>query len=140
MIREFKIDDLETVMKIWLETNIEAHNFIDKSYWQENFNMVEEMLPVSKIYVYETNHIIQGFIGLMDSYIAGIFINANSQSMGIGRDLLDYVKDKCTELHLQVYKKNLRAVQFYLRENFLVSNEQIDEGTGEVELVLNWSK
>jgi putative acetyltransferase len=44
MIREFKIDDLETVMKIWLETNIEAHNFIDKSYRQENYKMVEEML------------------------------------------------------------------------------------------------
>jgi putative acetyltransferase len=28
MIRRFKIDDLDIVMKIWLESNIKAHDFI----------------------------------------------------------------------------------------------------------------
>ena len=34
MIREFKIKDLERVMESWLESNIDAHSFIDKKYWE----------------------------------------------------------------------------------------------------------
>ena len=139
MIREFKTDELDTIMKIWLETNIQSHDFIDKSYWQGNYEMVKEMLPDSTILVYGDNNTIHGFIGLMGSCIAGIFINANSQSKGIGKALLDYVKEECSELSLQVYKKNHRALKFYLREDFVVSGEQVDENTGEVELVMNWN-
>lgn len=139
MIRNFKIDELDTVMKIWLETNIQAHDFINLSYWQGNYEMVKEMLPASTIFVYEDNNKIQGFVGLMGSDIAGIFTNANSQSKGIGKALLDYAKEIRSELSLKVYKKNVRAVKFYLREDFVVSNEQIDENTGEVELGMNWT-
>ncbi|MBP1927187.1 hypothetical protein J2Z76_003060 [Sedimentibacter acidaminivorans] len=32
MIRKFNIDELETVMKIWLETNIATHDFISEDY------------------------------------------------------------------------------------------------------------
>jgi glyoxylase-like metal-dependent hydrolase (beta-lactamase superfamily II)/ribosomal protein S18 acetylase RimI-like enzyme len=140
MIRKFKLDDLEAVMKIWLDTNIETHDFINQCYWQGNYEMVREMLPDSTLFVYETNDTIQGFIGLMGNYVAGIFINKNYQSKGIGKELLDYVKEKYTELDLQVYKKNTRAVKFYLREEFVVSKEQMDDGTGEVELVLKWTR
>lgn len=138
MIRKLKPDELETVMKIWLETNTMAHVFIDKSYWQENYAMVKKMLPDSSVFIYETNNVIQGFIGLTDHYIAGLFVDENNQSKGIGKGLIDYVKENHSELSLHVYKKNDRAVKFYLREGFAASIEQIDENTGEVELVLNW--
>ncbi|MEN6349121.1 MAG: N-acetyltransferase [Syntrophomonas sp.] len=140
MIRRFKIDELDIVMKIWLESNIKAHDFISKSYWQGNYEVVKEMLPNATIFIYEDNSIIQGFVGLMEGYIAGIFINESSRSQGLGKALLDYVKANRSELSLQVYKKNARAVKFYLREDFAVSKEQIDENTGEVEIIMNWTK
>ncbi len=140
MVRTFTIEDLDVVMKIWLETNIQSHDFIDKGYWQGNYKMVKEMLPDSTIFVYGHNNTIHGFIGLTGNYIAGIFVAANSQSGGRGKALLDYVKKKCSELSLHVYKKNHRALKFYLREDFVVSREQVDKNTGEVELVLNWTK
>ncbi|MFD2115187.1 GNAT family N-acetyltransferase [Paenibacillus yanchengensis] len=140
MIRKFEIIELDAVMKIWLETNSTAHDFIDKSYWQGNYERVKEMLPNATIFVYESNNIIQGFIGLMGSYIAGIFVNAASQSKGVGKLLLEYVKENNAELSLQVYKKNARAITFYLREDFVISNEKMDEDTGELELEMNWSK
>ncbi len=43
MIRKFKNEELDTVMSIWLETNMKAHDFINKSYWQGNYDMVKEM-------------------------------------------------------------------------------------------------
>ena len=140
MIRKLKIDELEIVMKIWLKTNIEAHNFISADYWLGNYELVKKMLPDATIFVYEEENAILGFIGLIENYIAGIFIDANSQSKGIGKALLDYVKKSYSELSLQVYKKNSRAVRFYLREDFVVLNEQADENTGKTELVMNWTK
>ena len=140
MIREYKISDLESLMNLWLETNIQAHDFIPRSYWQGNYEPVKEMLPDAAIFVYEDNNIIQGFVGLMGSYIAGIFINKNCQSLGLGKKLLDYIKENHSELSLCVYKKNVRGVKFYLRESFVVVKEQLDENTGETELVMKWTK
>lgn len=140
MIRGFKIDELDTIMKIWLKTNIEAHSFISERYWKENSDAVKAMLPDANIFVYEENNIILGFVGLMDNYIAGIFVNRNHQSRGIGKALLNYIKENNSELTLHVYKKNHRGINFYLREYFIISKEQVDENTGEPELVMNWKK
>ncbi|NLX71113.1 MAG: N-acetyltransferase [Clostridiales bacterium] len=140
MIRNWEITELKSIMRIWLETNIKAHDFIDESYWRDNYDLVQAMLPNAKIFVYEENKQIQGFIGLMGNYIAGIFVEENNQSKGIGRALLNYVKESNSELLLQVYKKNARAVKFYQREDFVILKEQIDVNTGEIEFVMKWTK
>ena len=140
MIRSYKIEDLNDVMNLWLDTNIEAHSFIDKTYWQDNYAMVKNVMPRAKIYVYIQDNEIQAFIGLIDNYIEGIFVSNEFQSKGIGKALLDYTKVKNNELSLSVYKKNNRAVRFYLREGFSVTAEQIDENTGEIDFLMKWSK
>lgn len=118
MIRKFKEDDLNTVMQIWFDTNIKAHHFISRQYWIDNYEMVKDILPKKEIYVYEDDNTnqINGFIGLMDNYIAGIFVNKNNQSRGIGKQLLDYVKEIKETLNLSVYQKNIRAISFYQRD------------------------
>lgn len=57
---------------------------------------------------------IRGFIGMMENYIAGIFVDEKFRSCGIGRELLDYAKSVKKELSLSVYKKNQAAARFYL--------------------------
>lgn len=138
MIRPFQICELDILMKIWLETNLSAHSFIDKAYWQNNYELVQEMLPKANLYVYEEDNKIQGFIGLSDNYIAGIFVYPSYQSKGIGKALLDYVKVKHSFLTLQVYQKNYRALTFYKRENFVPVKEQLDNATNELEIVMEW--
>lgn len=140
MIREFKSQGIEIIMKLWLETNVSAHSFIKSDYWKNNYDVVKESMPDALIYIYEENDVIQGFIGLMDDYIAGIFVSVQLQSKGIGKKLLDYAKSKRNKLSLNVYKKNKRAVNFYVGAYFLVSNEQVDENTGEIELSMSWAK
>ena len=140
MIRKLKPEDLDAVMAIWLKTNVEAHDFIPESYWQTNFPVVKSLLPEAEIYVYEEDEIIQGFVGLMEKYIAGIFVTPDCQCHGIGKALLDFIKKSHSTLTLQVYKKNARAVKFYHREAFTVRQEQVDENTGEVELVMSWTR
>ena len=55
------------------------------------------------------------------------------QSCGIGKLLLDYIKDKKERLELNVYQKNARAISFYQREGFIIQCEGLDEATGEKE-------
>lgn len=140
MIRRFEIKDIDKLMEIWLITNIKAHDFIDENYWKNNFNMVKEMFPQAEIYLYGEGEEILGFAGLMENYIAGIFVLENFQSKGVGKSLLDYVKKIKSQLTLQVYEKNIRAVKFYERENFKIQLEQIDENINEKEFVMSWKK
>ena len=140
MVRDFQAEDLNRIMELWLETNIQAHDFIEKSYWQDHFDEVMEILPNASVYVYEDNGSIEGFIGLVDNYIAGIFISNDNQSRGIGRQLLHHVKGNHNELSLKVYEKNQRAVKFYLREGFLVAEKQEDRDNGEMEYEMVWNR
>lgn len=138
MIRKLHQTDIDRVAEIWLDTNLKAHNFIADEYWKSNFEMVKEMLPKAEVYVYEQQDTgeIQGFIGLYDNYIEGIFVWSKMQSNGIGKALLDFVKEFKTTLILHVYQKNKRAVKFYQRENFKIQSENIDENTGEREYIM----
>ena len=138
MIRKLQKADINRVADIWLKTNLKAHFFIPEQYWISNYEFVKEMLPQAEVYVYEDDKMIQGFIGVSDEYIEGIFVSDEMQSCGIGKMLLDYIKDKKDRLQLKVYQKNVRAMSFYQREGFTIQSEEMDEFTGEKEYVMNW--
>jgi|GEM_PF-3699080 putative acetyltransferase len=55
MIQDFKISELEEIMKIWLDTNIRTHDFIPEQYWLNNFALVKNLLPQADILVYQDN-------------------------------------------------------------------------------------
>lgn len=137
MIREFQKEDVDEVVDIWLSTNIRAHSFIDEKYWIDNKELVRGMLLEAEIYVYEEERIL-GFIGLIDEYIAGIFVRDSFQSRGIGKNLLDHVKKLKSGLSLSVYKKNMDAIRFYKREGFIPGKENIDSNTHEPEISMCW--
>ena len=130
--------DINKVADIWLDTNIKAHNFIPAEYWKSNFRSVKEALLLAEVYVYEYDTEIQGFIGLNDEYVEGIFVSGEMQSQGIGKILLNYAKDKRNKLHLNVYQKNARAISFYKREGFEIQHSGLDEATGEKDYVMTW--
>lgn len=140
MIRELNKVDIDRVADIWLDTNIKAHYFIPAEYWESNFEFVKEMMLQAEVYVYEDNREIQGFIGMTDEYINGIFVCGEVQSQGIGKCLLDYAKSKKKKLFLNVYQKNARAISFYQREGFDIQCSDLDEATGEKEYVMVWQQ
>lgn len=137
MIRKFKQSDSEEVSQLWLASNIDSHEFIDSNYWSDNLTSVKEMFLDAEIYVYDDQGI-KGFIGFMDSYLAGIFIESKSRSLGFGKKLLDFGKSIKNTINLSVYKKNVGAYNFYRREGFVVSDESIDEATGEIEYLMEY--
>lgn len=140
MIRKMKDNNISAILEIWLNENIRAHSFIDKSYWISNFEYVKNALQQTEVYVYERGGDIVGFIGLNGNYIEGIFVNRAFQSEGIGSALIEYAKAKHSVLTLNVYEKNKRALSFYIKQGFEITDKETDINTNETELKMTWKK
>lgn len=144
MIRKFREEDLTKVMTIWTKGNFEAHPFIDKDYWLLNYNKVkDEYLKKAETYVYTENDEVKGFISILNNeYIGALFVKREYQRQGIGRKLINFVKEKekYDKLILHVYEKNINAILFYTALGFKNKKIQIDEKTNEKEYVMEWRK
>lgn len=138
MIRRLQKKDVTRVAELWLNTNLKAHDFIPAQYWKSNYDLVKEMLSQAEVYVYEDGQKIQGFIGLNEDDMKGIFVSDEMQSHGIGKALVDFVKEGKTKLRLNVYQKNVRAIRFYQKEGFEIECEGLDEATGEKDYAMTW--
>lgn len=140
MIRKMNTEDFPQVMDIWLNNNLKAHSFIEEEYWLKNVAMVRDVLPKAEVYVFVDGEEIDGFVGLENGYIAGIFVKEDRQCFGVGTKLLNNCKQKYQKLCLHAYVKNKRAVAFYLREGFTITETGVDENTGEQEYQMCWHK
>ena len=135
---EISKSELEQLMMIWLESNKGAHPFIQESYWLNHVEMVKELLPQSDVFIFQEAGVIIGFMGVMDGYIAGIFVQESARKKGIGSRLLKSAKTLYSVLSLDVYQKNQLAYQFYLKQGFQVISEGLDEENNEVEYHMVW--
>lgn len=142
MIRKSNDKDINKIMEIWKESTIKAHYFINKEYWENNYNTVKnEYIPISDTFVYEDGQEIKGFISIINkSFIGALFINSNYQNLGIGSKLLDYATKEYKNLSLAVYKDNKKAVVFYNKKGFNIVKEQINEDSGFKEYIMEYGK
>lgn len=140
MIKKLDENDVDTIMKIWLEASKIAHDFIDKQYWIDKYEVVKkEYIPNSETFVYKENEEIKGFISIINkSFIGALFIENKYQGRGIGSKLIDFITEKFNELTLTVYKDNLNAVTFYKKKGFKIISEDLDEDTNKVELMMKY--
>lgn len=134
MIRKFQRQDLEAAVKIWLAANKEAHDFIDPCYWEGYKDAVKEMFLQAEIYVFETEDMMEeifdetggilGFIGLDKDYVEGIFVRGDVRSQSIGKQLLDFVKQKRKRLELNVYVKIKGQYNFMKGKDFVFKEKE----------------
>lgn len=140
-IRKLESKDIATVVELWYETSIQAHDFISSDYWKANKEaMTKTYLPNSETYLVETENEITGFVAMVDNYLAAIFVKETEQGKGIGQQLLDHVKSLKELIQLKVYKKNTKTFQFYKKNGFTILNESVEKETGEIEFFMEWTK
>lgn len=139
MIRAFKEEDTEAVIRIWLEASILSHSFIDKAYWEEKADAMRTLyLPLSEVVVDEdkdTGEVI-AFIAFVEDYLAALFVAPAHQKKGVGSRLLALAKKMRDTLELSVYAENERAVAFYRKNGFRMTDKRIEEMTGHTELLM----
>lgn len=129
-------------MWIWLQENINSHDFIDKKYWKNNYELVKnEYIPKSETYIYEDNWIIKWFVSIVNNeYIWGLFIDNTFQRQWIWTELIRHIIDKHNELSLCVYCKNTKAINFYLKNWFEILSKQIGDDWIEEEYLMTYKK
>ena len=115
------------------------HSFIDKAYWEEKADAMRTLyLPLSEVVVDEdkdTGEVV-AFIAFVEDYLAALFVAPAHQKKGVGSRLLALAKKMRDTLELSVYAENERAVAFYRKNGFRMTDKRIEEMTGHTELLM----
>ena len=133
MIRLAEQQDLDRIMEIWLEGNLQAHDFVDPDYWTGCRQEVREAIAQADVWVWDDSGRVEAFAGMVEHYLAGLFVSGAQRGKGIGGLLLEHIKEQRFPLTLHVYSRNAGAVQFYERHGFGIVSEYIDPETGQPE-------
>lgn len=139
-LTQIKKPELDQIMHLWLTSNLEAHDFIDPSYWSNAVDAVRSQIATADIYVAKENEAIIAFAGLVGNYVAGIFVAHQYRNQGIGGAIITALKQDYSALELNVFTKNSAAVKFYQKHDFSIAVKSIDTATGEQELQMKWHR
>ena len=83
------------------------------------------------IWVYE-DEFVKGMIRIEGSALAELYVDTVFQNEGIGAELMEYAIREFGIRHLLVLEKNVRAIRFYQRHGFSLTEERrLEEGTTE---------
>lgn len=139
-IRKASIDDLSRVAEIYIFNN--RMNFFpifkDELFsfgelqvisLADHYFKKEEIMK--NIYVFE-DKIVKGFIQLNKTEICKLYVDTFFQGEGIGKELMDFAMKEHQANYLWALEKNTRAISFYQRHGFhLTENKMLEEGTTE---------
>ncbi|MEQ9424529.1 MAG: GNAT family N-acetyltransferase [Cyclobacteriaceae bacterium] len=141
MIRKYQKSDLSSVYNIWLKASTIAHPFLEKAFVEKvKADMLNIYIPNSDTWVYEVKGAILGFIGMHGNEIGGLFVDPQSQSQGIGTQLVDYISQSYNELEVEVFKKNRIGRPFYEKYGFILINESMHEESNQVVFRMKYRK
>lgn len=130
-IRAYEASDLNRLSSIWHDASLTAHSFLGSERLQEQRALIEnEYLPKAETWVACRTGEPVGFIGLVGTFIGGVFVEPTLQGGGVGRALIDHAMKLKGELNLEVYTDNKKTVAFYQRLGFeeLSRRSEDDEG------------
>lgn len=111
MIRAFSDRDMDSVLDVWLESSVKAHDFVGREFWKSKLGDMRDLyIPASETYVYETEGTIKGFFSLHEATLAAIFVAPGCQGEGIGKQMIEKAKTLRSRITLEVYKENQNSV------------------------------
>ena len=133
IIRKAKLDDLARIAEI--EVFNYRLNFYpifkdDAFYFGEMqvLNVTQtNKSHMDQLWVYDDNGIVKGFLWVDDKQIKKLFVEPVLQSRGIGAKLLEHAVSELGATYLWALEKNTRAIAFYKRHGFRVTDEKMFE-------------
>lgn len=137
-LSEITPTELTAIMTIWLDGNLDAHSFIDGDYWRQHQSEVQSQIKEAEIYVARDEGEIVGFAGMVDRYLAGIFVKTGYRDDGIGSLLLFALEADYQLIKLDVFEANQKAVHFYDQHGFSLSKTHTDPELNVTELTMKW--
>ncbi|WP_058910526.1 N-acetyltransferase [Entomohabitans teleogrylli] len=140
MIRPFQRPETPELLALWLASTIEAHPFIPEAWWRESLPVVRDTyLPNASTWVMEQQGALVGFISILDGqFIGALFVAPQHIGSGIGHALLEHAMQRYSRLSLEVYQKNIRAVNFYHAHGFRIEDSAWHQETRHPTWIMSW--
>ncbi|MHC5653652.1 GNAT family N-acetyltransferase [Stappia sp. ICDLI1TA098] len=118
-IRAYTAADNAVLSDIWYRASLAAHPFLGEDLLGEQRKLIEEVyLPEAETFVACIDGAPVGFLGLLGTFVGGLFVDPHRQGQGIGRALMAHGLQLRKELTLEVYALNTGACAFYRRLGF----------------------
>ena len=131
-IRKYFNDDLDAVLSSWESAARLAHPFLEEDFLsQERKNLPDLYLPNAETWVADIDGEVVGFIALIGSEIGGLFLQPSYHGKGIGRALVDKVREIHGTLEVEVFSENSIGRRFYASYGFVEMEEKIHDPTGQ---------
>lgn len=130
-IRAYVPGDLDSVADIWLAASRVGHAFFEEDELIRQQQLVRDIyLPAAENWLAVMDGRILGFIGLMDHFIGGLFVDPDAQRGGAGRALVRHALGLKGSLELDVYAANEGACSFYRSLGFVETGRRPDDEEG----------
>jgi ribosomal protein S18 acetylase RimI-like enzyme len=136
VIRRARLVDQPVLAALWRRAIEPEHAYLGpERLSQEHTRLTTTYLPACTVWLAQSDRVL-GFVALRpDAEIAGLFVDPAAQGRGIGRALLNHVRDRGA-LHLEVAAPNFTARHFYQRYGFREVSRRHDPDLDEVLLRL----
>ncbi|MCX2695412.1 MULTISPECIES: GNAT family N-acetyltransferase [Ochrobactrum] len=130
-IRAYEATDKPSLSSIWYRASMEAHAFLGQDLLRKQRKLIEDVyLEKSETFVAVLERRPVGFIGLLDSFIGGLFVDPHDQGHGIGRRLINHALAEKGKLSLEVYADNRSACAFYQKLGFREISRRAQDDNG----------
>lgn len=139
MIREFQDEDTESIISVWRSASAVAHPFLSDSFMDQGEQDIRNIyLKFAETSVTVVNNKVVGFIAMAEDEIGGLFLNPDFQGQGLGRDMVDLVRESNSSLKVEVFEKNAIGRRFYAAYGFQGTETYLHEPSGEIVIKLDY--
>lgn len=141
-IQKMNSEQRYEILELWLRCMAAANPFFESDFWQKNYDEVKaKYLTGCENYVYIDGGRIVAFICVSDNnFINGLFVDPDYRGNGIGCRLVRYIKNCYDILHLNIYAKSRKMLNFASSEGFLINGALYQNESGQVKYTLVWEK
>lgn len=131
LIRPVLKSEQPIILELWLRSVTATHDFLTADDCRQLYQQLrDQWLDAVEIWVLEDSAQIVGFIGFDENRIEMLFIDPSFFGKGYGRQLIDFAKQRATELFLDVNEQNPNALAFYLKQGFEIIGRSETDSQG----------
>lgn len=133
-------DMIEKLLRIWDSSVRSTHDFLSEGDIRSiRPEVAEGLQEIPELYCYFEAEEPLGFIGIADSKIEMLFVDAKAQGAGIGKKMIEYVRDNSSIHLVDVNGQNPQALAFYEHLGFKVIGRSALDDAGRAFPILHLS-